>query len=294
MWKRKILVRISLVLISLLAFIPFSTQAQKEKKTYELIYSDIQIIKQQLERLDTQVRQNREDITSLSRQIDELLQATRLYRNEQASFQAEQKNIPAQYQVLLQRLDTMRTELALVTEKLIEIQRASIPLDTAEGTEEEIPPDEQTETEAQTQELGEETEEPPPSELPPGISPQELYNMARSDYLKGNFQLAIESFTLYKDHFKESPLVDNALYWIGECYFSQQNYQEAISQFDDLILSYPQGDKIAAAYLKKGISLMEMEKDEEALAVFKTLISKFPLEEETKIAQQKIKELGIR
>lgn len=290
MWKIKTVVSVALLAFSLLA-----TQAQKEKKTYELIYSDIQIIKQQLERLDKQVQQNREDITALSQQIGELLQATRLYRNEQASFLAEQKNIPAQYQILMQRLDSLRTEVALVTEKLIEIQRASLAVVAAEGTEEETPPEEQTEVETQAGELEEQTEEEtPPSELPPGVSPQELYNMARSDYLRGNFQLAIESFSLYKDNFKESPLVDNALYWIGECYFSQQNYQEAISQFDELILSYPQGDKIAAAYLKKGISLMELEKDEEALAVFKTLISKFPLEEETKIAQQKIKELGIR
>ncbi len=270
------------------------TQAQKEKKTYELIYSDIQIIKQQLERLDQQVLQNQEDIRALSLQVAELLQATRLFRSEQTSFQAEQKDIPAQYQILLQRMDSIRSELALVAEKLIEIQRASLPVEATEEKVENPPSEQKTEAVPPPQEQGEEREEPPLTTLPPGLSPQEVYNMARSDYLKGNFQLAIESFSIYKDHFPESPLVDNALYWIGECYFSQQKYQDAISQFDDLILSYPQGDKTAAAYLKKGISLMEMEKNEEAMAVFKTLIGKFPLEEETKIAQQKIKELGIR
>ncbi len=289
MWKR-----ISCVFGLLLAVSILTTQAQKEKKTYELIYSDIQIIRQQLERLDQQVQQNQEDIQALSLQVAELLQATRLFRSEQASFQTEQKDIPAQYQVLLQRMDSIRTELALVAEKLIEIQRASLPSSSMQETVEEPLSEERTEAEAPPQERGEEREEPPPSTLPPGLSPQEVYNMARSDYLRGNFQLAVESFSIYKDHFPESPLVDNALYWIGECYFSQQKYQEAISQFDDLILSYPQGDKIAAAYLKKGISLMEMDKNEEALAVFKTLIGKFPLEEETKIAQKKIKELGIR
>jgi len=40
--------------------------------------------------------------------------------------------------------------------------------------------------------------------------------------------------------------------------------------------------------------LMETGKDEEALAVFKLLISKFPLEEETRIAQEKIKEIQSR
>jgi tol-pal system protein YbgF len=125
------------------------------------------------------------------------------------------------------------------------------------------------------------------------LSPQEVYNLARSDYLKGNYQLAIEGFTIYIEHFPESPLADNAMYWIGECYFSQKEFEAAIDQFNQLILRYPEGDKIPAAYLKKGISLMELEQKEEALAVFRLLITKFPLEEETRIAQQKIKEIGI-
>ena len=136
-----------------------------------------------------------------------------------------------------------------------------------------------------------ETEEKPKTTLPPNLSPQEVYTMARSDYLKGNFQLAIEGFSIYKEHFAESPLVDNAMYWIGECYFSQEKYDEAISQFNELILSHPNGDKIAAAYLKKGFSLAQMERTDEALAVLKLMVSKFPLEEETKIARRKIQEL---
>jgi TolA-binding protein len=96
---------------------------------------------------------------------------------------------------------------------------------------------------------------------------------------------------MYQEHFSDSPLVDNALYWIGECYFSQEKYQEAIARFDDLILSYPEGDKIAAAYLKKGISLARLDKTDEALAVLKLMVSKFPLEEEAEIARQQIQEL---
>jgi tol-pal system protein YbgF len=115
--------------------------------------------------------------------------------------------------------------------------------------------------------------------------------MAYSDYRKGNFELAIDGFKMYREQFPESPLADNSLYWIGECYFSQRKFAEAIEQFNELILNYPRGDKVPAAYLKKGISLTELGKKQEALSVFKLLISKYPLEEETKIAQEKIKEL---
>ena len=116
--------------------------------------------------------------------------------------------------------------------------------------------------------------------------------MAYNDYLKGNFDLAVEGFRMYKDQFSDSPLADNALYWIGECFYSQRKFEDAINMFNDLILAYPQGDKIAAAYLKKGMSFAESGKKEEAIAAYKLLITKFPVEEETRIAQQKIKELA--
>ena len=275
------------LLLLFLSSISFSVD--KSKKAYELIYQDVQVLKQQILKLDEKIDQNREEIISLSHQLEELLSLTRLSRSEQASLITDQKKISTQYQILLQRFDSLNAELSKISEQLLEIQSNSPPPPIAEGEE---PADITSGEEKTAEEMeGLIQEEPDQATIAPNLSPQEVYNMARSDYLKGNYQLSIEGFTMYREHFPQSPLADNALYWIGECYFSQQKFEEAILQFNELILSYPLGDKIAAAYLKKGISLAELGKKEEALAVFKLLIGKFPLEEETKIAQQKIKEL---
>jgi tol-pal system protein YbgF len=123
------------------------------------------------------------------------------------------------------------------------------------------------------------------------MSPQEAYSVAYNDYLKGNYDLAVDSFKLYRQQFPDSPLADNALYWIGECRFSQRKFLEAIDSFDELILAYPQGDKAAAAHLKKGLSFVELGRKPEALAALKILVAKYPLEEESRIAQDKIREL---
>ncbi len=279
------------VVVCLSAIAPL--EAQRTQKIYELIYQDIQTIKQQLLELNQQVQQNREDIQILAEQLSEVLRLTRDARRDFAGFQAEQKSLPAQYQILLERYDAIRTELAGITERLIEIQRAALTPAQDEGQTqaEEQPSTVQDAAEDAAAQQADESEEKPKTTLPPNLSPQEVYNMARSDYLKGNFQLAIQGFTMYKEHFPDSPLVDNAQYWIGECYFSQESYEDAISQFNDLILNYPQGDKIAAAYLKKGFSLANLGRADEALAVLKLLVNKFPLEDEAKIAQQKIQEL---
>ncbi|MFP4081777.1 MAG: tol-pal system protein YbgF [Candidatus Aminicenantes bacterium] len=263
--------------------------ADKEKKAYELIYKDVQLLKQKVLQLDEKIESDTADIKLIKKQLGELLTLVKLFQSEQASFKDDQKKIASQYLILLEKIESMNSQMAKFSEELLEIKnvaRSQLLPQEERPTETTSPPQQAKPQEKKPQ------EEPPQTPLlPPTLSPQEVYNMAYSDYLKGNFELAIQGFLLYREQFPESPLADNALYWIGECYFSQSQYEKAIQQFNNLILKYGHADKAPAAYLKKGISLMELGKNEQALAVFKLLISKYPLEEETKIAQQKIKEL---
>ncbi len=297
----KRLIGIFLILLLALA----SAGADKKKKAYELIYDDVQLLRQQFLQLKKKIEKNNEDIGFIKEQLEELLNMVKHLQKEQASFKEDQKKIPTQYQILLEKLETMTLQLIKFSGELTEIKMASIPsseeqVEDLENIKEQPPAekakeDKKTEEqpgkqaeEATTEAKAEEKPEEPPSTH---LSPKEVYNMAYSDYRKGNFELAIDGFQMYREQFPDSPLADNSLYWIGECYFSQKKFAEAIEQFNELILNYPQGDKVPASYLKKGISLMELGKKEEALIVFKLLISKYPLEEETKIAQQKIREL---
>lgn len=283
--------------ISLFLLIPFLLcGAQKEKKAYELIYQDVQILKQHVLELDKKIGLHQEELQNIKQMMNEVLSLARALQSQQVSMQEDQKKIPAQYQIVLEKLDAMTVELSRFSEELLAIKNASIPLlqqeeqaeESAENPEESQQLPLKDETAGEQQEKGEEESKSP---LPPNLSPQEIYNMAYADYLKGNFALAIDGFKIYLDNFSQSPFADNALYWIGECYFSQKEYEEAIARYNQLILNFPLGDKVPAAYLHKGISLMELDRNEEALSVFKLMVSKYPLEEETKIAQEKIKEL---
>ncbi len=292
MFKRYFL-RISLFLAIPLLF----GGPQKEKRAYELIYQDVQTLKQQMLEFDAKLETYQEEIQTIKKQVMDLLSLLRSLQAQQASFQEDQKKIPDQFQILLERLDALGLQFSRFSEELIEIKKAMLPLlpqeeqeENPEETQEEAqqtPPEKEAAEKAGAEEKKEETKSP----LPPNLSPQEIYNMAYADYLKGNFDLAIDGFKLYLDNFSQSPFADNALYWIGECYFSEKKYEEAIARYNELILNYPLGDKVPAAYLHKGLSLMELGQNEEALSVFRLLVSKYPLEEETKIAQEKIKEL---
>lgn len=273
--------------IFLLAFPIFLSGADKSKKAYELIYEDVQLLKQQILELKDKIDRNSEEIQSVKRQLQEVLALSKLFQAEQASLKEDQKKIPVQYQILLEKLEALNAQLSKYLEGVMDMQRSALP-SGEQPEQKEGPPTQAVSSEKKAETV---SEEKVPASLPAGVSPQEVYNMARTDYLKGNYKLAIEGFQMYRENFSASPLADDALYWIGECFFSQKQYGNAIDQFNELILSYPQGDKVPAAYLKKGLSLAELGKKEEAIAVFKLLITKYPLEEESKIAQQKLKEL---
>lgn len=265
----------------------WSAGADKTKKAYELIYDDVQVLKKQVQDIADRLERNAEDIRLVRQQLDGLGETLRRSQADQAGLKEDLKAVPQQYEALAGRIEQLSLDLARISDTLIAMRGGAPPAAAAEAKP------------AETKAPGEAVpaakpanQAAPPPPLPSNVSPQDVYNMAYNDYLKGNFDLAVQGFKMYKEQFPSSPLADNALYWIGECAYSQRKFEDAVDTFNELILAYPQGDKVAAAYLKKGMSFAEMGRTEEALAAFKLLVAKFPVEEETRIAQQKIKELG--
>jgi tol-pal system protein YbgF len=273
----------------LLAVLTLAAAGQdKSKKAYELVYDDVQVLKQQVDDLRARLDRNAAEIRALQDQVKALADLVRQAFSGQTEAQEGLRAVPAQYQDILRKLDQLTLAVQRVSAELatrpVPAAPAGAPVTEAKPPA-EPPANPPVETKV------------PPKPAPaqpsaaPTMSPQEAYSVAYNDYLKGNYDLAVESFKLYRQQFPDSPLADNALYWIGECRFSQRKFLEAIDSFDELILAYPQGDKAAAAHLKKGLSFVELGRKPEALAALKILVAKYPLEEESRIAQDKIREL---
>lgn len=276
----------------LILSLPWVSSGQdKTKKAYELIYQDVQALKGQVQDLRARVDRNAEDLRVIREELKTLADLVRRSISDESGFRDDVRAVPAQYQDLLRKID----QLSLDVQKVSADLAAARPAGPDEAALDKTPKGAGPQRKPETKPGQAAPPAQPPRQLPPvpasNISPTEAYRMAYNDYLKGNYDLAVESFKLYRQQFHDSPLADNALYWIGECHFSQKKYLEAIDDFNEVIVAYPQGDKVAAAHLKKGISYMELGKKDEALAAFKLLVSKYPLQDETRIAQDKIREL---
>lgn len=123
--------------------------------------------------------------------------------------------------------------------------------------------------------------------------PVEIYQSAYRDYQKGNYDLAIQGFEEFLQDNSSSEMADNASYWIGESLYSQKKYKEAIQQFDAMINTYSQSDKVPAALLKKGYSYVELGQKAQGIVQLQYVIHEHPRAKEAGLAKQKLKSLGI-
>jgi len=123
--------------------------------------------------------------------------------------------------------------------------------------------------------------------------PEAQYRAAYNDYLRGSYDLAMAGFRQYIEAFPTTDLTDNAAYWIGECYYREKKYQDAIRQFDVVLTQYPSSDKTASALLRKGYAFLELGDKAKAIVQLQNVIRRFPRSDEANLAKQQLSNLGI-
>ena len=92
--------------------------------------------------------------------------------------------------------------------------------------------------------------------LLPCPTPIRFTTQGLSYYNGGQYDLSIQAFQDYLKYYKDTDRASNAQFYIGECYYSQQDYKHAIEAYDLCSEKYPTGNKAAAAQLKKGFALL--------------------------------------
>ena len=128
---------------------------------------------------------------------------------------------------------------------------------------------------------------------PPVPDADSLYSQGLSYYNGGQWDLSMQAFTDYLKYYKDTDRASNAQYYIGECYYSQGDYNRAIVAYDLCSEKYPTGNKAAAAQLKKGFSLLSLDQKTAGIRELRSLVQRFPESHEADLARQRLKKLGI-
>jgi TolA-binding protein len=139
-----------------------------------------------------------------------------------------------------------------------------------------------------------------------GPSPEQAYQAAYLDFSKGNYPLAIAGFREFVRRYPDSPLADQAQYWVGESLFSQaraslaagqsdkatRELEQAVQEFRRVALNYPRGERVPTALYKEALALLELKQTKLAQARLQYLIDNFPQSEEAPLAKERLTALG--
>jgi len=98
------------------------------------------------------------------------------------------------------------------------------------------------------------------------------YQDALDDFYVRNYDRAVRKFRELVASGGRSELVDNCQYWIGEAYFAQGNFYQAIAEFQK-VLALDNSNKANDAQLMIGIAFMNAGETELARAELSTAVS---------------------
>jgi len=124
------------------------------------------------------------------------------------------------------------------------------------------------------------------------VDPKKLYDAAFGDIQAGNYQLAILGFNEYISGFPNTDRTDDAQFWIGECYYRQNDFAAAKAEYLKVVNKYPQSDKMASALYKLGKCFMELGDKTQAKKYYDQTIERFPDTAEAELAKQQRGTLG--
>lgn len=240
----------------------------------ELLHREITDVSRQVENLGRQST-GKEDLDSMNRRLAE--QSGQILKSN-ADIQVELRSLRDQIQSLQGELESTSQRLAALSNELAAVREGANLQPTA-GTGATAPA-----TAGQPA--------PVAGARPP--EPTQLYNAAYEDYLRGNFDMAIQGFREFARRYPSTDLADNALYWVGESYYSKKQFKEAIEAFTELLNAYKSSDKAAAALLKKGLAYLEMGDRSQAVINLQYVLYEHPGSKEAELARARLQGLGVK
>jgi len=122
----------------------------------------------------------------------------------------------------------------------------------------------------------------------PAANAEEHYGNALNLFRIGQYDGAREGFQSYLERYPKSALADNAQFWLGECYYAEKSYGEAIAAYEKTIKDYPKSDKVSSAMLKQGMAFIELGDSTAGKILLKKVVKEYPSSNQAKIAKSKL------
>lgn len=260
---------------------PAGAQSREQRQ----IMADLRILQEQSQQLQILIDQLGETLKAVNARLDDQANATR------KAF-ADQKltidTLSSDLRVVREKVDDNNVRIGSLAQELESLRQSvqqmqltpAAPIaETASGATGEAP-----------------AGAPPPVPAPAapvalGTSPQRAWDTAFSDYVGGQYDLAVLGFDAYIREFPKSDMADNAQVLIGKSLMLDNKYDKAVEAFEKAIRAYPAGDAIPDAHYQKGVALQHLGEIDKARDAFNAVVKNHPDSDAATLAKQKLTQL---
>lgn len=247
-----------------------SEAGKGEKEAIDKLTSEVVVLERQIRDLqDSVARSNGQTVTLITQVSDSVSVATREIAKIQSALADTQVKVTGSLSNFDSRFLALDSGLRSVNERLgktlDQVSSLRTAITSAQAQQHNIDP----------------------------TDPVQLFSAAYGEYLKGNYQLAIDQFRQYVTRFPSLESADDAAYWMGDALNSLGKPQEALAELDALITNYPRGDRVAAARLKRGLILLLLNQNEAGVAELRRLIDSSPDSPEAVSAKERLEQMGV-
>ncbi|HEV7612913.1 MAG TPA: tol-pal system protein YbgF [Steroidobacteraceae bacterium] len=125
-----------------------------------------------------------------------------------------------------------------------------------------------------------------------GADDKEAYQTAFTLLKDSQYDRAIAAFQKFLVSFPDSPLAENAQYWLGEAYYVNKSFPEAQAAFQRVLDKYPQSRKRPDALLKIGFGQYELKQWDSAKRTLSLVATQFPDTSAGRLAQQRLDKMA--
>ncbi len=132
---------------------------------------------------------------------------------------------------------------------------------------------------------------PPPESPREWKSPEEMYEVAVGQVKGGNPKKGRETLSDFAAKYPGHKLIPNTLYWKGEAFYAEKDFENAILTFQDVVDKYPRGEKAPDAMYKQGLSFLSLKDRKNARILLDLVSKKYPKSKAAEMAKKKLKEI---
>ena len=251
---------------------------------------DVEVMQHDLDELKTRYFTMEKDFNGLKSETREGMEKTlkeyqkeiELLRKGTADLQVSLDSAKVDMQVLAGKVDDTALQAKKPSDDISllkeDLDRRLTTLETRVGNMEKESGDQQKKmTEAAARQLE--------------LSPDVLYQQGLDSFKGSNTQKARELLTKFVEQHPNHELAANAHYWIGETYYTEKIYEQAILEYEKVIKNYPGKEKVPAAMFKQALAFKGLGDTKSARYVLGKLIENFPRSSEAGMAKAKLKEM---